>query len=349
MANIRFILFDENSRNILPVILKDYSFTDMYIWGSAVLGRVLEVIYKNDFTAGAELFMWDEVGNLIESLVSDSVTSTILVSRVSNPVILKSPELFGIEIAGDEIVKLRVNGVPSDFYVLRRELLIDILKVEGSRLAKTGDLFDTVLFNNFTRIYDIAGDSHLMRNTREFFNENRSVVRYLKDKKFMSVIARVPPVSDSESFIGEEGEVVNSYIGGGSIIHGRVIGSTIFSNVNVGRGSIVQGSVILPGNRIGENCIIKNSLILKGNNRIIENDVKIGLDLKEETRFDRPGLNTGMDETSEDQKTITVIGEDILIPEGSTIGRGTVVNGTVDPSERIITSGGETISFVEDR
>ena len=344
MANIRFILFDENSRDILPVILKGYSFTDMYVWDFAVLGRVLEVIYKNDITAGAELFVWNKIDTLINSLVSDSSTSSVLVARVSNPVMVKFPELFGIEIAGDEIVKLRINQVPSDLYMLSRELLIDILNTSVGKLAKTGDLFDTVLFNNFTRIYDIAGDSHLMRNTREFFDENRKVVRYLNDEKFMSVIARVPPLSDSESFIGEEGEVVNSYVGGGSIIHGTVVDSTIFSNVNVGRGSIVQGSVILPGNRIGENCIIKNSLILKGNNRIIENDVKIGLDLGEER-----GLDTYLNESWVDQKNITVIGEDILIPEGSTIGRGAVVNGTVDPSERIITSGGETISFVEDR
>lgn len=119
------------------------------------------------------------------------------------------------------------------------------------------------------------------------------------DMKIYSRNEPLPP-----SYIGEDGNVVNSIFTAGCEINGTVINSVISENVTIGKGSVIRDSVIMRGTKIGENVTVDYGMI--DESVTVEDDVKIG------------------DEHS-DKNRIALIGRNMRVRKGAKIASGEIV------------------------
>ena len=105
-------------------------------------------------------------------------------------------------------------------------------------------------------------------------------------------------------YISETAKVQNSIITEGSVIHGNVDFSVIFSNVTIGKGATVRDSIIMPGAVIEDGATVQYAIISE--NAIIKSGAVVGA---------RP-------ETMKDSFSdwgVAVVGD------GITVGKGAVV------------------------
>ena len=111
--------------------------------------------------------------------------------------------------------------------------------------------------------------------------------------------------SEPPHFIGDYARVSNSLITEGCEIEGIVENSVLSSGVKVARGAYIKDSVIMQDVTIGEGTTINYS--------IIDSDTKIGA-----------GCIIGR--TKSPGEKITVIGSDLVLPHGTDIAGGEMVN-----------------------
>ena len=114
-------------------------------------------------------------------------------------------------------------------------------------------------------------------------------------------------------FISQEADVKNSIIAEGSKVYGIIEHSVIFSSVETGRESCIRDSIIMPRVTIGEGTRLSRVII--GEGASIGKNCKIGFGDDVANKCFPDIYNAG----------ITVIGEDIVIPDGTVIGRNVVV------------------------
>ncbi|MEC9489433.1 MAG: glucose-1-phosphate adenylyltransferase [Halanaerobiales bacterium] len=127
----------------------------------------------------------------------------------------------------------------------------------------------------------------------------------LQDRNWIiySVNPNRPP-----QYLSEDAVVDNSMINKGTQIMGTVKNSVLFFGVKVAQDAVVEDSVILPNTRINSGAKIKNSIV--GRNVIVEKNSKIGIEKEKE---------------ASDELKISVIGDNEVIPEASSIKAGMVV------------------------
>ncbi|TDL98748.1 glucose-1-phosphate adenylyltransferase [Macrococcus brunensis] len=63
-------------------------------------------------------------------------------------------------------------------------------------------------------------------------------------------------------YIGEEAELKDSLVCPGSFIFGKVNHSVLFSEVSIGKDTLIQDAIIQPRTEVGENCVIKKAIIM---------------------------------------------------------------------------------------
>lgn len=106
-------------------------------------------------------------------------------------------------------------------------------------------------------------------------------------------------------YVGNDGKIENSIITQGCEIHGVVENSVIFGGVKIARGAYVRNSIIMQDTVIKEGASVYYS--------IIDGETEIGA-----------GAQIG--EQMETGKGITLVGSNLVIPHGSTIPAGAMVN-----------------------
>lgn len=99
-------------------------------------------------------------------------------------------------------------------------------------------------------------------------------------------------VNTCAQYIGKDAVVCDSYINQGSMIHGEVRKSVIYTNVVVEEGAVVKDSVVMPNAVIGRNAkvtraIIAPNVVIKDNEVIGEEGSTNILLVSEETRGDQ--------------------------------------------------------------
>ena len=142
-------------------------------------------------------------------------------------------------------------------------------------------------------LYDANMD--LLGDTPNFDVDDRSW-------KIRSRNAIAPP-----HYISENGRVVNSGIIAGCEIYGTVENSVLSHNVIVEDGAIVKNSVIFSGAVIKKGAIVENSII--DENVVIEEKAVVG------------EIN--------DEKSIAVVGRSAVIPAGTKVAKGEIIDGTI--------------------
>ena len=152
-------------------------------------------------------------------------------------------------------------------YVIKRKLLIELLQTTNSEgrydfvrdilvrykkaLKMGGYKFDSYwnTLNSVSAYYKTNMD-FLNKDLRDFFT---------RQAPFIATKPRDEPPAKHN--IGAQ--MLNSLVGGGSILNGCVENSLLFSNVYIGEHSYVKGSILMQGAYIGNNCVIENAILDK--------------------------------------------------------------------------------------
>jgi carbonic anhydrase/acetyltransferase-like protein (isoleucine patch superfamily) len=295
--------------------------SDLPLWANFKVHDLIDKCYPDDIpTTIFSVREKDATSRLIELLKDGELGDHIILGRTGNVTAVEWENLVRKAVCQNEPLKIQVGKVPSDLYMVRRSYLQRVLKRyerESVNIAKW--LFDTHLFHNFERIVDVPGFSFLMRNSYEYYRENMHIFDYMKSERFLDLYRRLAPNSQKSSAVLENGVVRDTVLGSGVNIEGTVERSVIFSDVTVGKNSVIRDSVILTANVIEEDVMVEYTLLFEGNGRVIGNGSFVG---SEENVFN--GFCPEMI-----KRGLTVVGPDIPVPPLSRIGAGCLVMGAV--------------------
>jgi glucose-1-phosphate adenylyltransferase len=135
-------------------------------------------------------------------------------------------------------------------------------------------------------------------------------------------------------YIGSGGRISKSIVTEGCTIQGNVEHSILFSSVYVGKGSEIRDSIIMPEVKIGENTKLNNVIIAEG--AVIGKGCQIG--------FGEAVINKN--EPDIYSSGATVIGQNVVIPDGAVIGRNVMISETI--ADISFVESGESITKKEE-
>lgn len=200
-------------------------------------------------------------------------------------------------------------------YVFNAKKLYKYLE-EDSKLANSSndfgkDILPTMLakgekmmayeFNGYWK--DVGTIDSLYEANMDLLGDNPNFDVTDSSWKIQSRSPLAPP-----HYIGDGAKTVNSIIMSGCEIYGLVENSVLASDVIVKKGAVVKNSIVMSNAVIGENCKIEYS--------IIDEDTKIG-------------DNSNVGEEKESGKGISVVGRNVEISSGVSIGGGEMIDKNV--------------------
>ena len=157
-----------------------------------------------------------------------------------------------------------------------------------------------------------------LKNVPDYFFSN---IEILRDPKLFSFLYNGTAVkgkinTDNIARIGLHAKIANSFISDGCEIKGTVTNSIIFPGVSIGEKTVLEESIVLPYAKIGTGSRIINSVIDEGRNADTEilsigNGCKVGSNTEQIRNNDFPRSIFS---------SITLIGKNCNIPDGSVIG-----------------------------
>ena len=116
--------------------------------------------------------------------------------------------------------------------------------------------------------------------------------------------------------------ITDSIIGRGCVVEGTVEKSVLFPGVRVGPGAHITESVVLPNCIIAADSIVRRAIIDESS--IIDRGCKVGNPHAEKVNVDYPDLLYA---------GITLLGQDVLLPPGSTVGGNVLLYPGMKPEE----------------
>lgn len=131
---------------------------------------------------------------------------------------------------------------------------------------------------------------------------------YDKEWRIYSRNPALPP-----HYASHEAEISGSIISEGSVVRGAVSHSVIFTGVHVEKDAVVTDSVIMQGARVGRGAVVRKAIVGEGS--VIGEGCEIGGPAE-------PGEVVDNALTGD----ITLVGNDITVPDGVRIPCGTVVS-----------------------
>jgi glucose-1-phosphate adenylyltransferase len=198
-----------------------------------------------------------------------------------------------------------------------RQYLIDDMNTPGSqndfgkdiipKMLQNGERMFAYPFKGYWR--DVGTIQSLWEANMDLLEESSELDLYDTSWKIYSRNPVEPP-----HYISLGANVRRCIITEGGIIYGDVLHSVLFAGVTVGSGSRVYNSILMPNVKIGENVIIENAIIAE--NTVIGDNCYIGYTTDSE-------LSTAEVEKDCD---ITVIGENLVIPTGFRLAKGSMID-----------------------
>ncbi len=198
-----------------------------------------------------------------------------------------------------------------------RQYLIDDMNTPDShndfgkdiipKMLKNGERMFAYPFKGYWR--DVGTIQSLWEANMDLLEESSELDLYDTGWKIYSRNPVEPP-----HYISLGANVKRCIITEGGIIYGDVLHSVLFAGVTVGSGSHVYNSILMPNVKIGENVIIENAIIAE--NTVIGDNCHIGYSTEND-------LNTAAVDKDCD---ITVIGENLVIPTGFRLAKGSMID-----------------------
>lgn len=182
-------------------------------------------------------------------------------------------------------------------YIFKKDALVEELKRDEADKDSQNDFGKNIIpymlahgrkmyayeFSGYWK--DVGTVTSLWEANMDLLGCNPAIDLNDPDMKIYSRNEPLPP-----SYIGEDGNVVNSIFTAGCEINGTVINSVISENVTIGKGSVIRDSVIMRGTKIGENVTVDYGMI--DESVTVEDDVKIGDEQSDKNRIALIGRNT---------------------------------------------------------
>lgn len=173
------------------------------------------------------------------------------------------------------------------------------------RMLKDGEHMYAYQFKGYWR--DVGTIQSLWEANMDLLEETPELDLYDSSWKIYSRNPVEPP-----HYIAPEATVKRCIITEGGMIYGDVNHSVLFAGVTVGRGSRVHNSILMPNVKIGENTIIENAIIAE--DTVVGDNCCIGSASSIEVKSKDSGNN------------ITVVGENIKLPSGYILDKGSMVD-----------------------
>jgi carbonic anhydrase/acetyltransferase-like protein (isoleucine patch superfamily) len=340
MTNFQLVLIDERVSGNFPGFNRDFVLTKLPMWADFSVSEILNVSNMREVPYVFTSLEDDEsLDAFLTMLGGGDIKENIVFGRTGNVVVLDWPALFSRLRNPKSITKIQVGKVPSEYYCMKKNVLIGILEGLARPVLRNSvvrHLFDDVLFSGFESIVDAEGFSFLIRNTLEYYRENLRTGAHLQGGGFFLLYESMKPVSSSQMVIGEDAVVKNSILGNGTKVNGIIENSVIFNGVTIGRNVHVNSSVILPPSVIEDGVKIENALILGGEGAVIKRGSVVGEKTLVKNKSFPDILKSGL----------TVVGEATVISRESRIGSGCLIYGKNEKSQQPLdVSEGETVKI----
>jgi glucose-1-phosphate adenylyltransferase len=221
----------------------------------------------------------------------------------------------------------RTNLASMTVYVFRREVLVEELRRHAhasTEERKTYQIYDEILPHmmahrraygwihygqwEYARTLDAYHAAHLeMVGARPRIDLNAWNIRT------STMMRRSCPPAPTRYLAGAS--VVDSLIGGGGSIEGTVERSVLSSDIRVGKGAVVRNSVLWDGVVVEEGAVVDG--IICDKRCVIGKGARLGVDV---------GSLSVNDEIPHSlQSGVSVLGMDVRVPAGGTIGKNCVI------------------------
>ncbi|RPJ07416.1 MAG: hypothetical protein EHM28_07215 [Spirochaetaceae bacterium] len=348
MKHCSYLVFEQRVMPEIPGITRSVSFASFPFWGNLHIadihaGNIISVLHMADLwfflepDAAAEtekiLRKWKKPeaisvlpapasGKELLSWIRENKSELFLLAS-SGSLVLTDPDDFGrfLQAPHADIVKLTAQMSPMTMYLVKKKKLIALilgLKDEDSGKSAISSLFKR-LDSDFETLEDLPGKMLYNMTIMELFSAHMSLLDSFHSPDYPNLAGRFSRLSPEygEAYVGETGEVFQSFLAAGCEIHGTVKNSVLFPGVFIAQDTLVESSVVMTDNRIGPGSTIENAFIFpyqkqgKRDAYNISQGTKIGCRLKTAKNMKYPDqLNDGL----------SLIGMNTELPPGSVIG-----------------------------
>jgi len=219
--------------------------------------------------------------------------------------LLNSPQGYAIktnEVSRAEKFKLtdgneKDNGLfATGVYIFSTAYLIELInRFANEEVAWLEDIIPMVINKSKALVYTFGGTMgrvsqdkywRVLDSLDDYYDASMDLLKYEQplnlyqpDWLIRSYVGQHPPARTAPGDYGNEGMIINSIIGSGSVITGSSVqNSILFNNVIISDEAVIQDSIVFDGVHIGKNCQIENCIIEK--DVVIPNKAIIGVDLK---------------------------------------------------------------------
>ena len=160
------------------------------------------------------------------------------------------------------------NHASMGVYIFKKDVLVEQLKRDEADENSSNDFGKNIIpymLNSGMRMFayafegywkDVGTVASLWEANMDLLGDNPAMDLNENKMKIYSRNEPLPP-----SYIGLNGNVVNSIYTAGCEIEGTVINSVISEDVTIGKGTVIRNSVIMRGTVIGENVTIDYGML----------------------------------------------------------------------------------------
>ncbi len=261
-------------------------------------------------------------------LIDESKSRIFIIYNGDNPSLIDLREVIGKykkRKADSLLFKVMINGKPSMAYKLlvtsRKSILKNVNRIIKEK-RESPNIWEMIIN---TMIHKGIGKSSFhahywpINSVVDFFNVNRELIfkRELLDLIYTDNIIKSQIRAQGHALIGEQGKITNSFMSDYCEINGYVENSIVYPGVIIGEGSVVRDSIILPFVKIGKGSRITRAIIDESSAR----DDRDRLNIMDSCRIGSEEENIRNNDFPKWlNSSITLIGKDATIPDGSNIG-----------------------------
>ncbi len=190
------------------------------------------------------------------------------------------PETNRVEGVGKNIGYVKEANICMEMFLMKKELLIDLIYKNAHAGAAGRGSFYNIIFNNLQNLtmtaFEFTGYVSCIHSIASYYETNMEMLDLdISSELFRSSRPVYTKIKDEHPTLYVKGcEVSHSLIADGCIIHGSVYNSLLGRYVDIEEGAVVDHCIILQNCRIHRNARLSNVIIDKNV------DIEAGTELK---------------------------------------------------------------------
>ncbi|WP_170008022.1 GlgC family sugar phosphate nucleotidyltransferase [Bacillus fonticola] len=165
-----------------------------------------------------------------------------------------------------DITDIRKDGKSLEMYIIKRELLMDLVeRSEETGFMYMKDVVTSLKHNYSVCLYEYQGRAHMLNSIETFYEQSMDL---LKPEIFQQVFRSDFPVytkvkDEPPTQYTRGSKASQSLIANGCTIAGTVDSSILFRAVTVGENSKVESSIIMQKSLVGNHCHLSHCILDK--------------------------------------------------------------------------------------